>query len=565
MTIFPLLQRLQHYSKPDLIDDLLAGLIVTAITAPQAMAYAYLAGLPAEIGLYSAIAALVAYSLFGSNGSLAVGPTAVISLMTVQALSSLYQPESTAYTQGAILLALTTGAILLLLRLVKFGEVVNFLSHAVVTGFISAAACLIIISQLSALSGMALTSQEQGFSKLLLLLQNLSAIHYATLLMGITAIVLLVLCKTLLPGLLQHSAVKSQWHPALVRSAPLYIVIMAITVVYLIQPQGMSLVGNIPAGIPSLPNLQFNLAQLNAIAPSALLIAMVIFIESTSVGSVVASKRRERIDPNQELIGLGVANIASGLVGGFPSAGSFARTMVNFAAGAVTTVASLVTALCLVLLLLFFTPLFYYLPKTILAAIIVVSAAQLIDLHVISKLLAFNRQDAVTFVTTFVAVLLLGVETGIVIGVVLGFALLIRAASTPHIAAVGRVGKSGHFRNIDRHAVNTSEQVLALRVDESLYFVNTRHVERYVLNKIAEQPALEHILLICSATNFIDTAGLELLEALNENLQDANIKLHLAEVKGPVMDHLAGTHFCQELTGEVFFTTDQAMRELGGV
>jgi len=292
---------------------------------------------------------------------------------------------------------------------------------------------------------------------------------------------------------------------------------------------------------------------------------MVVFMESTSVGTAVASKRREKIDPNQELVGLGVANIGASLAGGLPVAGSFARTVVNFSSGAVTPVASLVTAVLVILTLLAFTPLFFYLPKAVLSAIIVVSALQLIDIGAIRKIFAFNAIDSVTFTFTFIAVLALGVEMGILVGILISFVLLIRASSKPHIAVVGRWEDTEHFRNVLRHDVTTSEKVLAVRIDESLYFVNTRYIETFLLNKIAESPEIEHVLLICTATNFIDSAGLEMLEQLSDNLSEVGVTLHLSEVKGPVMDRLKETDFYAHMKGRVFFTTDIAMRELADV
>ena len=289
---------------------------------------------------------------------------------------------------------------------------------------------------------------------------------------------------------------------------------------------------------------------------------MVIFMESTSIGAAVASKRREKIEPNQELVGLGLANVGSAMVGGFPVAGSFARTVVNFSSGAVTPVASLVTCLLVVVTLVWFAPWFYYLPKAVLSAIIVMSAIQLIDLHGIEKTFRLNRIDSVTFSGTFLAVLFLGVETGILAGIAISFILLIRSSSKPHIAVVGRVGNSETFRNVLRYEVQTSPQVLALRIDESIYFVNTRYIEMFLFNQIADSKAIKHVVLICSSANFIDTSGLEMLELVQENLAEVGVTLHLAEVKSPVMDKLKETEFYANMKGNIYLSTDIAMRDL---
>jgi SulP family sulfate permease len=311
--------------------------------------------------------------------------------------------------------------------------------------------------------------------------------------------------------------------------------------------------------------IRLDLAEVQSLLPSALLMAMVIFMESTSVGSAMASKKREKIEPNQELVGLGVANVGASLFGGFPVAGSFARTVVNFSSGAVSPVSSLVTAILVVVVLLWFTPFFYHLPKGILAAIIVISAWQLIDAQVIRRIFIFNFTDAVTFSCTFVAVLLLGVESGILIGIIISFVLLIRSSSRPHIAVVGRIGDSEHFRNVERFDTTTTPEILAVRIDQSVYFVNTRYIESFLLNAIADTPEVKHIVLICTATNFIDTSGLEMLERLCDNLNEVGITLHLAEVKSSVMDKLRKTDFYDHMRGQVYFTADIAMKDLGGV
>jgi SulP family sulfate permease len=262
------------------------------------------------------------------------------------------------------------------------------------------------------------------------------------------------------------------------------------------------------------------------------------------------------------LVGLGAANIGSSIVGGFPVAGSFARTVINHSSGATSQVSALVTAALVALTVIAIAPLFYFLPKAVLSAIIVMSASQLIEVHGIRKIFAFNPIDAVTFTFTFIAVLALGVETGILIGILISFVLLIRASSRPHIAVVGRVGGSEHFRNIERYEVTTSPEILAVRIDESLYFVNSRYVETFLLNRVADAREVQHVLLICNAVNFIDSSGLEMLELLNDNLHEAGVTLHLSEVKGPVMDRLKETEFFQRMHGDVFFTTDIAMRSL---
>ncbi|HIG44603.1 MAG: sulfate permease [bacterium] len=563
--IFPIIDWMSGYGRSELTADTIGGLVVLFITIPQVIAYAFLAGMPAETGLYAAILALVCYALFGSSRTLAVGPTAIVAMMTLEATSRYASPGTEVYVETAMKLGLVTGLILLLLRIVNFGAVISFLSHAVVSGFITAAAILIMTNQLPAILGLVKPPGTDVVSVVSHVLTDFGSLNVVSLSIGLATVVLLWFCRNTLEKWLQDRGYSELMVSALTKSAPMYAVILSVAVVYfgsLHIDYGVSIVGDIPK---SLPQLRFNglsLGEIQNLAPSALLIAMVVFMESTSIGAAVASKRREKIQPNQELVGLGFANVGASLVGGFPVAGSFARTVVNYSSGAVTQIASLITAALVLVTLVWLTPFFVYLPKSVLSAIIIMSAMQLIDLHGIRRTFSFNRTDAVTFSFTFFAVLGLGVESGILIGIAISFVLLIRNSSQPHIAVVGRWQGTEHFRNILRHDVETFPHVLSVRIDESLYFVNTQYIETFLLNKVAESPELEHILLICTATNFIDTSGLEMLELLSDNLEEVGVTLHLAEVKGPVMDKLKETDFYKRMKGEIFFTTDLALKAL---
>lgn len=566
--LLPVLDWGRGYRATDLPADALAGVIVLFITIPQVIAYAFLAGMPPEAGLYAALFALVFYAAFGSSRTLAVGPTAIIAMMTLEIASGYATPQSAEYVVVVMKLALVTGGVMLVLRALNFGAVTSFLSHAVITGFVTAAAILIIINQVPAMLGLSPAPSTAIDDVLLHLVDGAGLANTAICLIALCAVLLLLLARVWLEPLLVRMGVRQGLAGSLVRSAPMVVVVVSILVVSgfaLDERYQVDVVGDIPAGLPELHFPLVTLAEMGDLLPSALLIAMVIFMESISVGTAVASKRRQKIEPNQELVGLGMANLGASLAGGFPVAGSFARTVVNFSAGAVSPVASLVTATLVLVTLLAFASLFFFLPKAVLSAVIVMSASQLVDLAGIRKIFRFNPIDAVTFSFTFVAVLVMGVEIGILIGIGISFVLLIRASSKPHIAVVGRWGDTEHFRNVLRHEVQTSPRVLAVRVDESIYFVNTRFIETFLLNKVAESLEIEHVLLICTATNFIDASGLEMLEALSDNLAEVGVTLHLSEVKGPVMDRLKETEFYARMTGRVFFTTDIAMRELAGV
>lgn len=568
LNLFPVLSWGRTYGLPQFRADAVAGIVVLFITVPQVIAYAFLAGMPAEAGLYAAVFSLIGYSLFGSSRALAVGPTAIVGMMTLEAASVYAAPGSVEYTQLVVELCVVTGLILIGLRVVNFGSVISFLSHAVVTGFISAAAILIISNQLPALLGLPSSPDTSMVGVYTYLYDMAPATNLVVLGVSGGAIFLLIFCRMQLGPILRKTRLADAVVESLVKSAPMYAVILGVLTVRLLNLDtgaAVPVVGEIPSTLPEVSVTLISLASVEKLAPSAFLIAMVIFMESTSIGTAMASKSRQKIDANQELVGLGSANLGASLVGGFPVAGSFARSVVNFSSGAVSPVASLITALLVLVTLLVFAPAFYSLPKGVLAAIIVTSALQLIDLHAIGKIFSFNRTDAVTFSFTFLAVLGFGVETGVLAGIAVSFVLLIRSSSKPHIAVVGRVGESEHFRNINRYDVRTSPNVLALRIDESLYFVNTRYIETFILNRLADSAEIEHVLLICTATNFIDTSGLEMLEELSVNLQEIGVTLHLAEVKSPVMDQLRDTEFCQNMKGQIFFTTDIAMRELADI
>ncbi len=561
----PILQWSRYYTRNDLAADSVAGVVVLFITLPQVIAYAFLAGLPAEAGLYAAMVALLIYSLFGSSRSLAVGPTAIIAMMTLDTTSEFAQPGTIEYISWAVKLSLVTGLVLVGLRMINFGAIINFLSHAVITGFISAAAILIIFNQLPAILG-AQASPDSSFIGVLIYLMNLQDLVNITVIqLSCGALLILIFCRRYLEGLLGKTGMLDKISVSLARSAPMYAVVLGIVVTASYQldtEYGVSVVGSIPTGLPEVSYLPISVEELQKLLPSAILMALVVFMESTSVGTAMAARKRQRIEPNQELVGLGFANMGASLVGGLPVAGSFARTAVNFSAGAVSPVSSVITALLLVVTLFWFAPLFYHLPKAILAAIIILSASQLIDVPVIKRIFAFNLIDAVTFSCTFLAVLVLGVEIGILVGVAISFVLLIRSSSRPHIVVVGRLGETEHFRNVDRFETKTSDAVIAVRVDQSLYFVNHRYVESYLLNVVADSSTTTDLVLICNAMNFIDTSGLEMLEQLCDNLHDIGIRLHLAEVKSVVMAQLNRTDFGEHMRGNIYLTTDLAMKDL---
>ncbi len=562
----PFLDWLLHYRRQDLTGDLLAGIIVTIMLVPQSMAYALLAGLPPQVGLYASILPLIVYGLLGSSRVLAVGPVAIVSLLVATGISPLAEQGGPEYVQLALTLALLVGIVQLIMGVVRLGFLVNFLSHPVLSGFTSAAAIVIGFSQVKHVLGFRVPRTEYFYQRVLYTLNHLGETNLVTLVIGLGSIGLLLFFKYKLGGLLRRWGLKETLIMPITKSAPLVVVLVSTLAVWgfrLHEGAGVAIVGGVPAGLPPLtmPTLDPGIWQL--LLPTALAISFVGFMESISVAKSLASKRRQKVDADQELVALGAANLAATFTGGYPVTGGFSRSVVNFAAGAQTGLASIVTALLIALTVIFLTPLFYFLPKAVLAAIILVAVANLFDFKTVKHTWRYSKADFASLVVTFVAVLAIGVEKGILAGVATAILLFLWRTSRPHIAVVGRVGDSEHFRNVLRHEVQTCPHVLAIRVDQSLYFANTQYLETAILQMVADNPRVKHLVLIFSAVNFVDASALETLEELNRELGDAGVTLYFAEVKGPVMDRLKAVGFVDEIGPERFFlSTHQAMRQL---
>jgi SulP family sulfate permease len=557
------------YQRQDLLPDLLAGSIVAVMLVPQAMAYSLLAGLPPHAGLYSAAAAALVYPLLGSSRYLAVGPVAIVSLLVATGLSALEPSGPAEYAAYAVTLASLVGFLKLALGLARLGFLVNLLSHAVISGFTSAAALVIALSQVKLLLGIRMPRTESLPDLLVALASRLGESNVHTLLLGIGGILLLLVVGHGVRPVLRRAGVSDAWLVPIARSAPLVLVVSGTLLVLLFdldRVAGVSVVGAIPPGLPAIGLPSLDLAAWRVLMPTALAITFVGYAESFAVARSLASKRRERVAPDRELVALGAANVAASLAGGYPVTGGFSRSVVNFTAGARTRAASVVTGVVVVLTLLFLTPLFSRLPHVALAAIIVVAVVQLVDVRTMRQLWLYNRADGTAALLTFAAVLTVSVETGILVGVASALALHLWRTSRPHLAVVGRVGDTEHYRNELRHQVHTEPGVLAVRIDESLYFPNAAHLEERLLNLVAERPGVRHLLLIMSAVNFIDGSALETLRRLIHELAATGVELHLAEVKGPVMDRLRRIDFLDNVdAGRVFLTTHEAMRELAGL
>ena len=561
--VLPIRVWARAYSRADLSSDALAAVIVTIMLIPQSLAYAMLAGMPPEAGIYASILPIIAYALFGSSRVLAVGPVAVVSLMTAAALGKVAEAGTADYATAAMTLAALSGLMLLAMGLLRLGFIANFLSHPVIAGFITASAILIALGQLGPLLGIGMKGASlpellDGIGG------KLGQVNPKTALIGGLSVAFLFWVRRSMKTSLRKIGLGPVLADALTKAGPVFAVVASTLVVWGLgwEAQGVAVVGAVPAALPPLTLPGFSADLVAELALPALLISVVGFVESVSVAQTLAARKRLRIQPDQELIGLGAANLAAGFSGGFPVTGGFARSVVNADAGAVTPAAGMMTALGLAVAGLALTPLLYFLPKATLAATIIVAVLGLVDLSILRRALAYSRTDFAAVAGTILVTLILGVEAGISTGVILSIGLHLWRTSRPHVAEVGLVAGTEHFRNIHRHKVITHPALVTLRVDESLYFANTRFLEDLILDRTADAPDLRHVVLMCSAVNEIDMTALEALEALNHHLKDRGIALHLSEVKGPVMDRLQRSSFLSHLTGQVFLSQHEAFATL---
>ena len=559
----PILRWGRTYSAALAAEDALAALIVTIMLIPQSLAYALLAGLPPEMGLYASILPLVAYAIFGTSNALAVGPVAVISLMTAAAIGKLGLSDPAQIIAAAGILAALSGLMLLLLGALRLGFLANFLSHPVVSGFITASGLIIALSQVKHLFGV-----EAGGHDLITLVRSLlgqiDQINGPTTIIGLLAVGFLAWTRKGLGPLFRRFRFAPATASMLAKTGPVMVIVTTIVAVkYLgLDAKGVAIVGAVPQGLPvfGLPDLTSSLWF--DLAASAALISIIGFVESVSVGQTLAAKKRTHINPDQELLGLGAANVASAISAGFPVTGGFSRSVVNYDAGAATPAAGVFSAVGIALATLFLTPWLFYLPKAALGATIIVAVLSLVDFGVLKRTWIYSKADFAAVAGTIVGTLAVGVEIGVSVGVVASLLLYLMKTARPHIAIVGQVGESEHFRNILRHKVRLWPNLLSVRVDQSLYFANARYLEDFIINALAVNKDVKHVVLICSAVNEIDASAIDSLEAINMRLQAMGVQFHLSEVKGPVMDRLDRIDFCAALTGQLFLSHYAAVKAL---
>jgi len=559
----PILDWGASYTGKTFTNDMIVALIVTMMLIPQSLAYALLAGLPPEIGLYASMAPLIFYAIFGTSRALAVGPVAVASLMTAAAAGQLASQGTAEYLGAAIALAMVSGLLLIAMGFLKLGFLANFLSHPVIAGFITASGIQIAAGQLGPVLGIHLEG-ETFLALVISLWDMIRHFNAATTFIGVGSLVFLFWVRSGLKPLLTRAGVSSKISDIMVKVGPVIAIITTILIVgsFGLADKGVKIVGTVPGGLPSLalPPLDFTL-WIKILVP-ALLISIVGYVESISVALTLAAKKRQRVDPDQELIALGASNIGSAISGGFPITGGFSRSVVNFDAGAETPAAGAFTAMGIALTTLFLTPLLYNLPNATLAATIIVAVLSLVNVSALKQAWAYSKADFAAMAATILVTLIAGIEPGLITGVALSITLYLYAASRPHIAVVGQLPGTTAFRNVKRHKAVTDPTILSVRIDESLFFPNARFVEEYINEAVAANPAIKHVILECPAVNAIDISALESLEAINHRLKDGGITFHLSEVKGPVMDRLKKSLLPHELTGKIHLTHYEAVHSI---
>ena len=551
MSIFPTLKWLKTYHPTHFKADVVAALIVLAMLVPQGMAYAMLAGLPPVMGIYASILPMIIYAFTGSSTTLSIGPVAIISMMVFSALQPLFAVGSTAYIEAACLLAIMVGIISLILGLFRFGFLIQLISHPVIKSFIIASALLIALGQFKFLLDIPL--QTNNIPEFIgSLVNNFHHISFLSVGVSLAAISILVF----LPKWVRSDFLN--------KTIPLLLVLSSIIVVYAfnLDQHGLKTVGIIPTGLPSFhfPTWNFDLVQ--KLLPSAFIIAMISFVESLAIAQATALQKRDDLNSNQELIALGLANIAAGINMGFAVSGSLSRTVVNSDAGAKTPMSGVMSSLLMIAVSLYFTSFFQNLPLTILAATIFVSTWKLISFLPFFETWKYSKADGLAMWATFFGVTCIDISTGLVIGIILTFILLLWRISRPHIAVIGLVEGTQHFRNVSRYDVLTTETIASFRIDENLNFLNAHVLKGYIITELSHNPQIQHVVINCSSISNIDLSAVEMLEDLNRELLQLGIQLHLSEVKSPVMDRLNSSRLINMLSGKIFLSHYQAIQTL---
>lgn len=554
LKFFPIVHWIRLTTRRDLVSDIAAGAIITVLLVPQGLAYAMIAGLPPVVGLYASILPAVMYAIFGTSRDLSVGPTSIAAIMVAAAIAGVgvdIDPLAC-----ALILAAQCGLILLAMGLLKLGVLANLLSQPVLTGFSSGAAIVIMADQLRHFAGIELPPGLQPHEMLAYVGGRAAILNPQTLVLGgLSLVLLLAVTGTTRTG--------RRLYALTARLAPVIVLALGAVAVFLFDLERVPLVGTIGTRPPILDITMPGAAAWIALLPSAALISIIVFVESVSISKYLAGRRRQSVDSDQELIALGAANIGSALSGALPVAGSFSRSMVQFNSGGRSQLVSISLAVFTAATLLVFAPAFSGLPKAVLAAVIIVAVAGLVDLRSIVDTWRYSKADGASNLVTFLGVLAYGVEAGLVMGVLLSVLLYLWRTGHPNIAIVGRLPHSTEFRSIERHKVETWPEILLVRVDENLYFANVGHVQDILTQEFQKRPGIRHLVLVMSGVGFVDSSALRVLQVAAETLREAGVTIHLADVKGPVLDRLRRTKIFEQIApGQVFPTAQVAVTAL---
>jgi SulP family sulfate permease len=521
---FAFYKKLKTYGMHDYRKDLLAGLTVAVMVIPQGMAYALLAGLPPIYGLYAALVPMLIYPFFGSSLHLSVGPVALVSILVLSGLSTIAEPMSEEYIQLAILTSLVAGAIQVILSVVRMGFLVNFLSQPVISGFTSAAAFIIALSQLKHLLGIPMERTSNVVTILEELFYRIQEINPYTLLIGLVALLLILWIRKIKESI----------------PAALFAVFLGIGVVYFFQLQdyGVAIVEDVPEGLPHFSFPSITLSNVLKVFPLAFVICLISFIESLAIAKTLSAKNNNYpISANQELLGLGIAKVIGGFFQAFPNTGSFTRSAINEQAGAKTGISSLWTAFFVGLTLVFFTGLFYYLPQTVLASIIIASVIGLVDYKEAIFLYGKDKKDFSVMILTFLVTLFIGIQEGVLAGVILSLIFILYKTSRPHFAELGKLPDSSIYKNVTRFdEAETTDSYLIVRYDADIFFANAEHFYETVLSEARNKKDLRCVILDASAIGSIDSTGVKQLKLLREALEKANIEFLITGLKGPMRD-----------------------------
>ena len=544
--IFPLIGVLRGYNAQAFKGDIAAGFVTAVLLIPQGMAYAMLAGLPPEQGLYASIVPVAVYAFFGSSRQLSVAPVAMVSLLVASALGGMnLAPED--YVHNATLLALIVGVMMILMGLFRVGFLDNFLSRSVLSGFTIAAALIIGLSQLKYLLGIEIGGPHHVLGSIYYLLTHTGQVNWPTMAVGFLSLGVIY-------GL-------RKWDQRIPGSLVVVILATFATSKLGLDRLGVDVVGSIPSQLPRLQIPQFDFNNFRILSGYALTIVLVGFVESISVARALAARSRNRINSNRELLAMGISNIAGGLFGGYPVAGGFSRSVVNYDAGARTGVASIICAGVMAVATVFFAPYLYHLPRAVLAVVIMVAVFGLIDPLEVKRTFQVKRQDGYILILTFAATILMGVELGVLLGIFTSVGLFIWNSMHPHIAVLGRLPGSGElYRNVERFDVETSPEYGIIRVDAPLYFANVAFFQEHVLGLVSENPRMKYIVLDASGINDLDSSALETLEALAENLEHNGTRLCIASARGPIRDLFRQGGFYNYLgKGQFFHSVPRAV------